>query len=240
MLTVRHLEQIWMINLNKELSEFLSTFKDGGILTKIFLVTGFFFTFSSITSLSNKIIEWKGFILDGINFYQQHFVFPLSSAASIIGFNYTETEIHVATITSLAITVGMKILAAEQKKVFEKINEKYGSKEKPSHTLLWFLAIVGPIGIWCWYGVSAPTIYVWPAAFIIIIYPIFIVFPKFVMSRHGQDTVEENYLNYFKGYYLYMFSLVALIGMLAAINTGLNDQPAHKPNNAGVIGSAGS
>ena len=68
------------MDINKKVGEFKESFRNGGILTKILLVFGFLFTLSSIASLSGVIIEWKGFILEGLKFYQSFFVstFPRS------------------------------------------------------------------------------------------------------------------------------------------------------------------
>ena len=213
------------MDLNKELSEFTSSYKNGGILTRVFLVLGFFFTLSSLTSLSSTIIEWKGFILNGINFYKEFFVIPVSSVASAIGFSYTETEIHVATVISFTITTGMRLLAAGDDIVYRKINQNYNSSLKPRRIHLWAVAVLGAMGIWFLYGIFNPPIHIWLVLVTTLFYPIFLIFPKIISSKLDKNLIKEDYLNYFKQYYIYMFLFVIVICIFAAVNTGLKETP---------------
>lgn len=215
------------MDINKEVDEFKESFRNGGVLTKTLLMLGFVFTLSSITSLASVVIEWKGFILEGINFYQRLFVVPVISAASFVGLEYSKTEIHVATISSICTSVGARLLAVGQKAAFREINSRYGSQLIPSTRIYWALAIVVPIGIWVWYGISDPAIRPGYVIFVSIFYPAFIVVPKVIMSKFGYEQFERNRFNYFKAYYAYMAAIFIIIGSLAAINSGLNES---KPN----------
>jgi hypothetical protein len=216
------------MNLEKEILELNAYFKNGGIITRILLGVGFFLTLSSITSLSSKIIEWKGFILDGINFYQSYFVNPISSIAASVGLNYTEIEIHAATATSACIITGMRLLATGQKAVFQSINEKYNSELKPSMIMYWSIAVASPIGIWSWYGIADPTIRVWLLIILMLIYPLFLILPKIYTSKNRDDCLDENYFKYIKGYYAYMGSFALVIAILAAINIGIQEKEPNK------------
>jgi len=211
------------VDMSKELLEFKEAFKKGGILTKILLILGFFFTVSSITSLSSVVIEWKGFILETLNFYHMYFVNPISSAASLFGLHYSKMEIHLATISSVCVTVGMRLLAAGQRIAFREINAKYNSNLSPSMTLYWVLGIGFPIGIWGWYGFSDPIIRPWVTLFVSVFYPAFIVLPKLIMSKFGWLIYENGHFSYIKGYYSYMAAIFLIIGVLAAVNSGLQE-----------------
>ncbi len=217
------------MDVNKEVEEFKESFRDGGILTRALLILGFLFTLSSITSLSSVVIEWKGFILDGLNFYQSYFVKPVISTALILGLEYSKTEIHTATISSICVTVGMRLLSIGQKAAFREINSRYDSDLKPSMTTFWIIAIVVPVGIWVWYGVSNPTIRPWYVILISTFYPVFIVAPKIIMSKFGYEQFEKNQFSYIKSYYAYMATIFIIIGALAAINSGLREA---EPNNS--------
>ena len=217
------------MDLNKEITGVKPSFKEGGILTKIFSLLSFFISLSSLTSISSYVIEWKGVILDAINFYQYYYVGSISSISSIIGLSYSEMEIHVATVCSISITVGMRILATNQKAVFRAINNKYGSALEPKMTSYWVISIVTPIAIWSVYGLTDSEIQLWLVATITLVYPVFLVAPKLVMSKNGEDNFEDNYTNYFKRYYAYFASFIIIIGVLAAINTGLQEK---EPNNS--------
>ena len=135
------------MDLNNEVGGFKKSFRDGGILTRTFLVLGFIFALSSITSLSSVVIGWKGFILEGLNFYQSYFVQPVISFTSIFGFEYSIAEIHTATISSICITVGMRLLSMGQKSAFLEISKRYNNEVKPSMTMFWVIGIFVPIGI---------------------------------------------------------------------------------------------
>ena len=41
---------------------------------------------------------------------------------------------------------------------------------------------------------------------------------------HDHESIKENYLNYFKGYYGYIGLFIIVIGVLAAINSGLKEE----------------
>ncbi|MFT6915616.1 MAG: hypothetical protein ACJAWL_001926 [Motiliproteus sp.] len=163
------------MDISKEVEGFRESFRDGGILTRTLLILDFLFTLSSLTSLSGIVVEWKGFILDGLNFYQSYFVSPVISVASIVGLEYSKTEIHVATISSICVTVGMRLLAIGQKAAYREINSRYDSELTPSMTFFWAMTIVIPTGIWLWYGISNPTIRPW---YVII----FLLFTLYLLS----------------------------------------------------------
>lgn len=228
------------MDIHKEIEEFKVSFNEGGILTRTLLILGFIFTLSSVTSLSGIVVEWKGFILDGLNFYQSYFVQPIISAASILGLGYSKTEIHVATISSICVTVGMRLLAIGQKVAFREINSRYDSELEPSMFFYWAIAIVVPLGIWLWYGISNPTIRPWYVISVSILYPIFIVIPKLIMSKFGYEQFEKNHFNYFKSYYAYMVVIFIIIGALAAINTGLHESNLHNSSKRNAVTGAPS
>ncbi|MCU8003997.1 hypothetical protein [Shewanella sp. SM96] len=211
------------MDLNKEISGFKDSFTQGGVLTRTLLIFGFIFTVSSITSIASKVVEWKGFILGALNFYQLYFVGSVSKAALFIGFQYSNTEIHVATISSTCVIVGMRLLASGQKIAFREINKEYNSELVPSMAIYWLLGFVIPIGIWVWYGASDPVIRPWYVIFVSVFYPVFIVAPKYIMSKFGWVNYERGYFSYAKSYYAYMVTIFIVVGTLAAVNSGLQE-----------------
>lgn len=217
------------MDLSKEIAEFRGAFKDGGVLTRAFLILSFFFSLSSLTSLSSTIVEWKGFIREAINFYQLYFVGSISSVASKVGFSYSRTEIHVSIIMTVCTTVGMRLLALGQKAAFREINARYASELKPNLGLLWFISIAFPVGIWILYGVFSPVIHPWAVAVVFVFYPAALVGPKIIMSKFNYEYFERNAFSYFKSYYAYIFTLLIIIGVLAAINSGLKQGEPNKP-----------
>ncbi len=214
-----------MLDLNKEIDELKKSFKEGNALTKIVMVIGFLLSLSSLAELSSKIVAWKGFILSGLDFYRSLFVEPVTYLASNFGLSYTELEIHVATVSSISIAIGMRIQIMGQNVAFQKISERYGSEVKPNHIPLWVIAIVAPIGIWLWYGLDDPTIHTWWVIFVALSLPLFVIVPKLILSKLGDyEFFEKGSFSYFKSYYIYISSLLLIICVLAAINLGLNSE----------------
>ncbi|MBB1332760.1 MULTISPECIES: heme transporter CcmC [unclassified Pseudoalteromonas] len=213
-----------MLDLSKEFNEVKNAFKEGNTLTRIVMVMGFFLLLSSMAELSGKIVAWKGFILDGLKFYHSIFVEPVTYLSSHIGLNYTELEIHVATVSSICISIGMRVQIMGQKVAFRNISERYGNEVKPNLAFFWVVGIIAPIGIWLWYGFKEPTIYTWWVIFVSIFLPLFMIVPKVILSKLGDyEFFEKGSFSYFKSYYIYISSVLLIICILAAINSGLKD-----------------
>jgi hypothetical protein len=213
-----------MIDLNKEFNELKSSFKDGNTLTRIVMVMGFFLLLSSVAELSGKIVAWKGFILDGLKFYHSIFVEPVTYLSSHIGLTYMELEIHVATVSSICISIGMRVQAMGQKVAFRNMSKKYGNEVKPNLAPFLIIGVVAPISIWLWYGLKDPAIYTWWIIFASIFLPLFMIVPKVIMSKLGDfEFFEKGSFSYFKSYYIYISSVILIICILAAVNSGLKD-----------------
>ncbi len=65
------------MDLRKELRELSGLYESVGPINKLLLVISFFLSISSIASLSETVFKWKGFILDGIQFYQAFLASPI-------------------------------------------------------------------------------------------------------------------------------------------------------------------
>lgn len=64
-----------------DIQEAKSFFPKASLITKLIVILATFLSISSIASLSNVIFSWKGFILDGINFYKHWVTDPLKEFA---------------------------------------------------------------------------------------------------------------------------------------------------------------
>lgn len=217
------------MDLNTEIREFKSSFAEGNILTRILLVMGFFLTLSSLAELSGKIVKWKGFILDGLNLYNLLFVQPILLVSSHIGFSYTELEIHTATVSSICIAIGMRVQMMGQKVAFQKISERYGNEVNPNLMSFWLIGVFAPVGLWILYGLKNPSVNVWWLIFVAMFLPFFMTIPKVIISKFNEHVFyERGSFSYFKSYYLYIASLLLVLCVLAAINSGISqnlDEP---------------
>lgn len=211
------------MDIKKEIDSAIEAFQLSSNLNKSIKIIWLLVAASSVTSLSDGVIAWKGFILDAINAYEFYFVKNIKELASTVGFFYSDREIHVATITSIAVVVGMRILAEGLTAAFKDLNTRYNSNAEPNLAVFKFIGVATPLGIWLWYGLSAPTIRLWLAIPAVIFYPFCIVVPKFIMSKFGWEMFEKGTYNYFVRYYLYMALILSAVGILAAVNIGLRE-----------------
>ncbi|WP_281212834.1 hypothetical protein [Shewanella insulae] len=212
------------MKFENEYKELVKQFWSVGPLGKLVLVLLFFLSVSSITSLSDVVFKWKGFILGAINIYQEYFVFSLTKIALYLNMSYSESEINTAVFMSISVSVGMRMLMVGQKVAFKKINERYNSDLVPSLTvykvIMWFF----PIAIWLWYGVTVQTPKFWFTALVFVFYPVFLVVPKVLMSKFDSENEsywEKGEFNYFKVYYSYVGAIILFVCVLGAINAGI-------------------
>ena len=210
------------MNIKNELAHLASDFKEAGILAKIFLLSGFFMSFSSIASLSKKVFEWKGFFLEAINFYQVVYVDNVVRLASLLGLHYSQSEVHVVTVLSIAVVVGMRTLAQSQIAIFNEINQKHGTDIEPKFTFLWIAAVATPLCTWVVYGIADPSFSPWSIALVTLGYPLFMFIPQILLVRFVYKSDSPSDYGYIKAYYQYILSILILVGILAAINLGLS------------------
>ena len=62
------------MGFKSDYEEMTSSFEKMGGLGKLFIGVSFFITVSSVTSLSEVVFKWKGFILEALKSYQKYFV----------------------------------------------------------------------------------------------------------------------------------------------------------------------
>ena len=58
------------MGMYSELEEAVDLWDKSSNIKRSIIIISVFFTISSLTSLSDTIFKWKGFILDGLNFYK--------------------------------------------------------------------------------------------------------------------------------------------------------------------------
>lgn len=75
--------------------------KNSSWLTKLFVAVSILTSTSSIASLSESVFKWKGFILDGLTYYQKAIVPPILELLNFTSWSYSDNEVHILVITSL-------------------------------------------------------------------------------------------------------------------------------------------
>lgn len=211
------------MSIKSDFDEILKSFGKVGPLSKLLMLLTIFLSVSSITSLADKIFEWKGFILNALTTYRDYFVNPITSLAYSIGLKYSPNEIHAAVLGSISISIGMRLLAAGQLVAFNKINEKYNSDVKPNLTFYWVAGILCPIGIWLWHGLSSREPNLSLSIFALLTYPLIIITTKIVMDKFffKDGYLEKGRFSYLRSYYSYVTLVLIIVGILGAFNTGI-------------------
>ena len=212
------------MGFKSDYEEMTSSFEKMGVLGKLFIGVSFFITVSSVTSLSEVVFKWKGFILEALKAYQKYFVETLKEYGLQIGLNYQDYEIHSAVILTTVFVLGMRLLMLGQKIAFDEINKLYNGDLKPKLLFFKLNIIFFPLLIWLGYGFSEMVFNLSCHLFLALIYPVFLVVPKVLMcwmSDSNSCYLERHRFNYFKFYYSYMLAVFIFVGILAAINLGL-------------------
>lgn len=78
-----------------DLEELKNKWKDSSILKKLIIIFSFFIAFSSLTSLSDLVFQWKGFIKQGLEFYQANIIHPISNLLANLDLELTEDYINL-------------------------------------------------------------------------------------------------------------------------------------------------
>ncbi|AUP77449.1 hypothetical protein [Flavivirga eckloniae] len=108
------------MSLKNDFDEFIADFKKYPLWLKIVLGTSLFISASSITSLSDTIFEWKGFIKDGLDFYRIHISSPLRRVFRSIDLIYSQNSIDFITATILIWTLPILRFSNSYRKVYRK------------------------------------------------------------------------------------------------------------------------
>lgn len=84
-----------------DFKEYKESFSKSPTLVKAIIIIAFFMSISSFTSLADQIFQWRGFILDGVQFYRNYVTDPVRNLLSSISIHYTSTAIDLLIIMGL-------------------------------------------------------------------------------------------------------------------------------------------
>lgn len=87
---------------------------------KTLVIASLFFTTTSITGLAGLIIQWKGFIKTGIDFYHQYIVGPMREVFSWVNLNPPEEYIDASLVMYFSIYPITMVFSEEITKKFGK------------------------------------------------------------------------------------------------------------------------
>lgn len=84
-----------------ELEEIKSIWSRSSAPVRTILAVSAFFTVTSVTSLSDAIFHWKGFILNGVTFYREWFSGPIREVALDLGIVLVPEAIDIVIVYAI-------------------------------------------------------------------------------------------------------------------------------------------
>ncbi len=112
------------MGLYADIEETKNIWKKASWQTRLILFVFLFLTVSSITSVADTVFKWKGFILDGVVFYQAWIRNPIVSTLSFIDIPPYMIDLAIPNLTALSI--------------YFKVNDRSPLTRKWWHNLLLF------------------------------------------------------------------------------------------------------
>lgn len=92
------------MGLKGDIDEVKDIWGNSSWLTKSWLGLSCFLSVSSITSLSDIVVKWKGFILDGIEFYRSWVLAPVLEILELFNLQLSVAHVDLLVIKLLLIT----------------------------------------------------------------------------------------------------------------------------------------
>ena len=89
-------------------SDFADIWKTSGMLTKFILGFSIFCTSSSLASLSDTIVKWRGFFLDAMQFYKSYITGPIRAVAEKLDLFFSDAEVDGLLIITILITSNIR------------------------------------------------------------------------------------------------------------------------------------
>lgn len=126
--------------------------KRASLFEKTILVVLLVGTTSSITSLADNIFKWRGFILDGVEYYRSVISNPILDNLAKLGISYPKEYIDIFILYSLLVSASFRHDVYKKK-----YNKKEFRKELISRLLfLIILFIISSLGytVFFWLGIA--------------------------------------------------------------------------------------
>ncbi len=188
------------MSIKDDFNEAIELWENATLLSKLILSISLFLTFSSVTSLSDSIFEWKGFIRDGVEFYRFWLVSPLANIARKLAINWSPSDIDFLVIQGMLIVSMMRV-------TLYGFQIGYLKQLKVWVVLGSVLVIASFIGISVFLGVKEKGNLWIPSCGMVFVY-----FAMFLLLN-GRERVVFGYP---------VLLVVVIVLMLGAINAGLN------------------
>ncbi len=109
-----------MATAQELIDEFKNDWKNSGWITRLILLISVFISTSSFASLSGIVFKWKGFILDGIEFYRENILVVIQHFGQLTGMTYSVGEADCVAIIFITVTSLVRAIMAQQKGLYAK------------------------------------------------------------------------------------------------------------------------
>jgi len=107
------------LTINNDIKEVQKVWSQSATFVKIWMTISVFLSISSIASIADVVIKWKGFILDGINFHENFVITPMQSILLNTGLQLESIQINFILIAAISL-IGLFKLDTETRKTIVK------------------------------------------------------------------------------------------------------------------------
>ncbi|MCC2682956.1 MAG: heme/copper-type cytochrome/quinol oxidase, subunit 1 [Nitrosospira multiformis] len=189
------------MDLKSEIDKIKNVWSQASPLGKVYHSLSFYLSISTIASLSETVIKWKGFFRDALTFYHQFIREPLHKIFFDLKLDLVPELIDYLVIYTLLISSFLRVLFVERKNDLEAnriINRKLGMQ-----------LCMGIVFIALTFRMERiPSI----SALALASIPIFAIFLLSIYLGREQK----------RAFYIPLLCAVSTVGILAAINAGLS------------------
>ncbi len=185
--------------------------QSASLTEKIFLCALLFGTTSSLTSLAENVFKWRGFIQDGVEFYQSVIRAKFIDIFGFINFHFTATEADILILSNIMLTSISKVASKDLEKAVEGSEDK-----KAAHMVVIAAAVYSIVLLILLSREKEYRNWVY-----ILIVSVFLL--RMIMSTFQLDVRSEfmSLRERFIAVWGTVIFATALVLILAAINTGL-------------------
>ncbi|WP_448556904.1 hypothetical protein [Thalassotalea montiporae] len=107
------------MTINNDIKEAKKVWRQSTPIVKVWIAISVLLSVSSIASIADAVIKWKGFILDGINFHENFVITPMQSVLSNTGLQLDSIQINFILVAAISL-IGLFKIDTETRKTIVK------------------------------------------------------------------------------------------------------------------------
>ena len=185
------------MGLKSDIDEVKTAWSQATPLAKVYLALSLFLSTSAIASLTDTIVQWKGFFRNALAFYHEWINAPLIELFLAFGLRIAPEAGDYIVVVTLLISSAIRLSLHWA---------KHGGGVKQGSMLSYFLWVIPPSSLYMLLREgSAPKTTTWVFLGLVFLAPLFFL------------PLQEK-----RAYYTPILCAVFAVGIFAAINTGLS------------------